>query len=488
MRSYEERVNDNLRNAFNITLALKVACALIAGFITPSILFTIGSYKFDTIDVWGIVLPLFVFGVYIAYGYQLVKQTSSRTRLNFADGCYYLGFLFTITTIVLALAEVSHVSSTTGSNDLPLTEIAVRFAGAMISTLIGMGVRLTYVLFERNKSKDQALLEKQHQALSFFERIFPTKPEHLDISINYGDQFTPTNEQDPFEALIRTSCKNMALFNELLGDSLREFENLNDRLKTLNARILADAENTHERLIKESELWMEDGKRQTNELMEELRNGMNKQLEEASKTSIAITEAHAKALEGQVEKAAQLLGENTQSSYKALITANKEAGKALIKANSDASKALIEANAEASKTFTHDATELHQSLQTMTQNMTQGLNSLNDEFKAKSNEILEQHKTLGESLKGSEAVLSHTVNQARARILDVSENMSNLSEKLKDDINMKGIREQIAELEEVTTLLNDSLKGLAQQVEKDGLDHLTKVATKRFWFPFTRGR
>ncbi len=513
MRTFEQRVNFNLRWAFFIVLSLKILAAIVAFVAREPML-------------WGIYIPLGVFLLYIAYGVTLVWNASERTRLNFADGCYYLGFLFTITTIVLALADASQAGK------LHVTDISIRFAGAMASTVIGMIVRLVYVLFERKKAAKQALNPEQQHQLSLLDRLFPKQSDQLEVNISYADQLTKTSEQDPFETLIRSSCKNISLFNELIGNSLREYEDLNERLKTLNARILADAEYTRESLTKESKEWLDDSKRQMDELMDAYREGMSKQLEDASKASMAITEAHAQNLEAQAQKAAQTIEEKAEANFqtllnanessfermadasklasqalvaaseeagkaliatseetgKALISANQEASEALVSANKNATQVLAEVNAEASATFKRDAEALHASLQTMTQSLTKGLTDLNDDFKAKSDAILTQHKTLGESLKGSETALSDSVNKVRTNMETVSEEIKTLATKIDNNVDLKNVRNQIAELESATQLLNTNLKKLADKVEKEGFDLLTHTEEKRSFFGRLTGR
>jgi hypothetical protein len=89
----------------------------------------------------GFALPLALMSLYIVVG--LGRRRDDVTDEKFADSCYYLGFIFTITSIIFSLFDLPSIGS-------QLESIAVRFGAAMCSTVLGLGVRVYLVSFERD--------------------------------------------------------------------------------------------------------------------------------------------------------------------------------------------------------------------------------------------------------------------------------------------------------------------------------------------------
>lgn len=91
----------------------------------------------------GLFLPLLVMSAYIALG--LKRQDRDVSDEKFADSCYYLGFIFTITSIVFSLFDLPHIGER-------IQDIAVRFGAAMVSTVLGLAVRVYLVSFRPEAS------------------------------------------------------------------------------------------------------------------------------------------------------------------------------------------------------------------------------------------------------------------------------------------------------------------------------------------------
>jgi hypothetical protein len=94
---------------------------------------------------WGLslVLPLAVMAVYIFLG--VMRRDRDVTDEKFADSCYYLGFIFTISSIIFALFDLPNIGAR-------IEEIAVRFGAAMLSTVFGLIVRVYLVSFKAEVS------------------------------------------------------------------------------------------------------------------------------------------------------------------------------------------------------------------------------------------------------------------------------------------------------------------------------------------------
>ncbi|GHT85651.1 hypothetical protein AGMMS49543_17400 [Betaproteobacteria bacterium] len=99
--------------------------------------------------VFGLVLPLTVMAVYIGLG--LTRSREDVSDEKFADSCYYLGFIFTISSIIFGLFDLPQIGA-------KMSEIAVRFGAAMVTTVAGLVVRVYLVNFraDLNDAMDSA--------------------------------------------------------------------------------------------------------------------------------------------------------------------------------------------------------------------------------------------------------------------------------------------------------------------------------------------
>jgi low affinity Fe/Cu permease len=88
--------------------------------------------------VFGFALPLVVMGVYIWLG--TMRGDGEVPDDRFADSCYYLGFIFTLSSIVFGLFDLPLIGT-------KISEVVVRFGAAMVSTVLGLIVRVYWVNF-----------------------------------------------------------------------------------------------------------------------------------------------------------------------------------------------------------------------------------------------------------------------------------------------------------------------------------------------------
>lgn len=122
------KVSLSIKRVFGVALVLKLICA-------------VASYVLR--DPWwfGLYLPILVMVVYIVIGLRWRGDDVSEEK--FADSCYYLGFIFTIASIITSLLDLKDIADRLG-------DIAVRFGAAMISTVLGMSVRVYLVNFRQD--------------------------------------------------------------------------------------------------------------------------------------------------------------------------------------------------------------------------------------------------------------------------------------------------------------------------------------------------
>lgn len=131
----------------------------------------------------GFAAPLLVMAAYIVLG--IYRRDNDVTDEKFADTCYYLGFIFTITSIIFSLLDLPNIGT-------KIQEIAVRFGAAMVSTVLGLAVRVYLVSFK----KDMA------------DAIKDAEDAVLDATRRFTEQLTIALERlRDFESQVDTAAK-----------------------------------------------------------------------------------------------------------------------------------------------------------------------------------------------------------------------------------------------------------------------------------------
>jgi endonuclease III len=155
--------NVNVQRLFGVALAIKI-------------LLSIASVLAKSPLILGLVLPLLVMVAYIIIGY--CGRDSEVSEERFADSCYYIGFIFTITSIVASLFDLQNLTGPEGMHN-----ISLRFGAAMVSTVIGMSVRVYLVSFRKNA--DDAVRDAESAVLDAV-RVFITQ---LNVAVDNLRQF-----------------------------------------------------------------------------------------------------------------------------------------------------------------------------------------------------------------------------------------------------------------------------------------------------------
>lgn len=131
--------NINVRTLFLIACGLKLVLLAV-------------SWGMHELYIFGVGLPILVMIGYCVLGYYSRDDQVSDEK--FADSCYYLGFIFTIATILLILMDMERL------NDGGLSDIAARFGAAMITTLLGVVARVLIIGFKKEGEDGVAQAEQ----------------------------------------------------------------------------------------------------------------------------------------------------------------------------------------------------------------------------------------------------------------------------------------------------------------------------------------
>lgn len=117
-----------IQKLFLITVILKIGSAFL-------------GWRFNSPWLLGFLFPIIVMAVYIALGVN--RRDRDVTDEKFADSCYFLGFIFTIASIIFSLLDLPIIGD-------KIKDIAVRFGAAMVTTCFGLIVRVYLVNFKKN--------------------------------------------------------------------------------------------------------------------------------------------------------------------------------------------------------------------------------------------------------------------------------------------------------------------------------------------------
>lgn len=214
----------NIQRLFGLALGLKI---LFAGL----------GYGLNSPFWLGLVVPLVVMVAYMFIGYR--TRGSEVSEEKFADSCYYLGFIFTIVSIVVCLFDIPKMSTGGG-----LQDIATRFAAAMISTVLGMAVRVYLVSFRKDASD---AMQDVEQALIDTTRLFTAQlQENLKTLQSFEQQVVSAGQssvagvQVQVEALARNFSETLSQFYAQLNEENRvAFREMADEAKAASARLAA---------------------------------------------------------------------------------------------------------------------------------------------------------------------------------------------------------------------------------------------------------
>jgi hypothetical protein len=176
----------------------------------------------------GFTFPLIIMSTYIVLGYH--RRVTDVADEKFADSCYYLGFIFTITSIIFCLFDLPDIGTR-------MEDIAVRFGAAMVSTVFGLGVRVYLISFKKDIN----------------DAIADVEDAILDATRKFSEQLTITVEKlQDFESKVDATAKSSVERVNLQIENLSKnhAEKLSEfftELTTKNNKIFSQALNNVEK-------------------------------------------------------------------------------------------------------------------------------------------------------------------------------------------------------------------------------------------------
>lgn len=181
----------------------------------------------------GFWIPLSLVSAYIVLG--LRRHDDDVTDEKFADTCYYLGFIFTITSIIFSLFDLPNIG-------MKIEDIAVRFGAAMVSTVLGLGVRVYLVSFKRDvadsiRDAEDAVIEASHkfreQLVIAFEKL-----RDFESEVDVASKATVERVNMQVEALSKNHADKLTgFFTELVARNQETFTHALAEVKSASLRL-----------------------------------------------------------------------------------------------------------------------------------------------------------------------------------------------------------------------------------------------------------
>ncbi len=240
------------------------------------------------------IIPMIIYGIYV---YSNRKKPNVNT---IADSAYFLGFLFTITSISLAL-----YSLTPNENDLTkqFNRIIQIFGFALITTIIGLLIKVCVVNLKPDLDDlSENIMENLHESVSLFDDELVNAIERFqEIDQQLSDRYTDfTNkvirmEKDTLEKtsghldhIITNSGQELEKFINESGQSLTT--SIEESSKTLTAiltKVVKDIEEGGKALDVPSDLFTDKLSEPLSNMKNQI-NEFNNELSEVIKSQRAI--------------------------------------------------------------------------------------------------------------------------------------------------------------------------------------------------------
>lgn len=232
----------NIKNLFLLALILKVGSSFL-------------GWHFSDPWILGFTLPILFMLAYVLIGIKSEKPGVSDEK--FADSCYYLGFIFTITSIIFSLFDLPHI----GDN---INDIAIRFGAAMVSTVLGLAVRVYLVTFKMQLDDAiqaaESTLISSHQKFTeqliitieqmqvFQEKVDSTTKETIERVNVQLEQLSKNHAEKLTEFFIDLSEKNQNSLTEALNEVKKATARLSESVDGYSSGMDSNIESIKEKM------------------------------------------------------------------------------------------------------------------------------------------------------------------------------------------------------------------------------------------------
>lgn len=219
----------------------------------------------------GILVPLVLMGIYLIVGVS--GMIDAVDRESFADSVYYIGFLFTLVSLAAALFYLRN-------DDPELGLLVSKFGLALITTIVGLAVRVSLVNFRVDVRQARDVVEeKLADSVRRFNRDVELACERLEILM------TGTLGK------IESTAQGMIDSSDDTAASLRETHDFHtEQLKEMYARVGVEWANSVTRLATAMEQQLAAAATQTLTKIDRIGKKIQDEVDSLSLDSAALAE------------------------------------------------------------------------------------------------------------------------------------------------------------------------------------------------------
>ena len=411
----------NLGSAFVIALGCKIALAL-ASLLTLT----------WTLGFW---LPLAVMLAYLWHGHQQTKDKTRGERLNYGDSCYYLGFLFTVASLIIALLDIGI------KGELTVADVAIRFGAAMVTTLLGMAIRVWLVTFAEKENKAET--------------------EGIYVQGNEGTEF-----------VISASMENLKNFNNALAENFEYTKKLRENLQLLAGRISNDQKEAIDKIVVYGEELMQMTRDNINATHAEFKAKLDEEftlISDQLKTIVTNSSEGSKRL---VDESLKHVDSMAQSALKGLESELKDVSTQLnsvVKSNIENTDSLMRGSITQIETVTKSALS---GIETMgnqiSKDLAQSINDSAGHIKSISNKLEEDKSKFMSSSEAMAQSLTSASQQIAKDIDGACSAFTQTTNKASSgfDQELSGIKSELSNLKGAVSTVSHTTNALAEEIEK----------------------
>ena len=398
--------------------------------------------------VIGFLVPLCVMIWYLYYGYKKVR-TCPELKKTVGDSAYFLGFLFTIASIIAAMGDMA----LTNMQDSTMTYVASRFALAMITTLLGMTYR-TYLTEFDYDDEDTANTDSTCDQK-------PELPSQRDDKQNSNQPQRGSNKQDDeyavslvikaisddevFRKLQDTMNHAIHSFNEMATNAVNVKNKLEaaaqvlvgstgEHLKNSVAQMMDEASKSiidsaskmataNQELIDKNQKQLEDHMDAQKQLMKNILSEISAAYNDAQSRTAAITEETQTALRAGLNGIAPIFQEAAQK-----LIQEQQSALAMMEKSTLAQRRSIDVTLDALNTSTQELHTNIENLKTIYKSWNDETRLINTNIRKRSDHLNEAYNKLAISVETMSGTMDTTQNGLAEELHQIESNIAKLKE------------------------------------------------------------
>ena len=160
--------------------------------------------------ITGLVTAIPPTAILVLYAAAVWRQQYFRLHPDrLGDNCYYMGFIFTLTSLSVALIQLEDASADLRAN--LLETLIGNFGIALSSTIVGIALRVFFIQFRREVEDEEQLVRQDLQAKSAMLR------DNLGLAVSDLESFRLRVVQVLDEQVISVATRFAAVQNELVA-------------------------------------------------------------------------------------------------------------------------------------------------------------------------------------------------------------------------------------------------------------------------------